>query len=101
MPKYFYNATSLEGEPRTGVKEAESEQQLAKILRQEGYILVSAHLEERKKRLEIFGSLSKISLKEKLFFTRNLRLMIKSGISLPKALNILSAQSRNQRFQGI
>jgi len=99
MPKYFYQATSAEGEIQSGVVEAKDESELAKNLRQEGFILVSASLEKNKKKFGFLGNLKGISLKEKLFFTRNLRLMIKSGISLPKALSILSTQAGNKKFQ--
>ncbi|MCX6764656.1 MAG: type II secretion system F family protein [Candidatus Nealsonbacteria bacterium] len=101
MPKYFYQATSAQGELQSGVQEAKDESELAKTLRNEGYILVSASLEKKKERFGFLGKLKGISLKDRLFFTRNLRLMIKSGISLPKALSILSAQTGNKKFQEI
>ena len=99
MPRYFYTATSLKGEPKTGTSEAKNERELARSLRKEGYILVSASLEKSKKKIKIFQNLIGVSLKEKLFFTRNLRLMIKTGISLPKSLNILSLQTENKKFK--
>ena len=101
MPKYFYQATSAEGEIESGFLDAKDEAELAKNLRQKGYILVSASLEKKKERFGFFRNIKGISLKDKLFFTRNLRLMIKSGISLPKALSILSAQTGNKKFQEI
>ncbi len=42
--------------------------------------------------------LSKVPLKEKLFFTQYLGLMLKSGISLSSALEALSKQTPNKRF---
>jgi len=101
MPKYFYTATSLKGETKTGVLEAEDEHELARILRKEKYVLVSASLEKSKRGLKIFQSLIGVSLKEKLFFTRNLRLMIKAGVSLPRALKILANQTENKNFQKV
>ena len=101
MPKYFYQATSNEGEIQSGVLEAKDESELAKTLRQKGYILVSANLEEKKEKLNFLKKIQGVSLKDILFFTRNLKLMIKSGISLPKALSILSAQTANKKFKNI
>jgi type IV pilus assembly protein PilC len=101
MPKYFYQATSAEGEIESGILEAKDESELAKNLRQKGYILVSASLEEEKERLGFLRRFKKVSLKDVLFFTRNLGLMIKAGISLPKALSILSAQTANKKFKEI
>ena len=99
MPKYFYTATSPEGETKTGTSEAHNEQELAKLLRKEGYILISANLEGSKKKINFFSKLSGVPIKEKLFFTRNFRLMIKAGVPLPKALNILTSQSKHKGFQ--
>jgi len=101
MPKYFYTAKSFSGEGRTGILEAKDEFQVARILRQEGYILISAHLEEGEKKglqfsLPFFGG---VSLTEKMMFTRNLRIMIAAGISLPRALETLTLQSKNKKFR--
>jgi len=101
MPKYFYTATSLAGESKTGVFEAENESELARLLRKEEYILISASIEKPKKKIEVFSKLTKVPLKEKLFFTRNFRLMIKTGVPLPKALKILSSQSGNKKFEEV
>lgn len=102
MPKYFYTAKSFQGEGRTGILEAKDEHQLARILRQEGYILISANLEEEeKKKFEIpFPFLGGVSLTEKMMFTRNLRIMIAAGISLPRALETLASQSKSKKFKG-
>ncbi len=43
-------------------------------------------------------SLSRIPLKEKLFFVQHLRLMLKSGISLSIAITTLASQSTNKYF---
>jgi len=99
MPKYFYTATSLDGEPQSGVLEAKDENELAKNLRKEGYMLVSSSLEKQKNKINFISKLSKVPLKEQLFFTRNFRLMIRAGVPLPKALTILSTQTRNEKFK--
>jgi len=103
MPHYFFIARSLKGESKSGILEAKDVHQLAKLLRQQGYLLISATLKEeevKKKKFAIslpfFG---RVSLKEKMFFTNNLRVMIKAGLSLPKALRILASQSKNKRFR--
>jgi len=99
MPKYFYTATSLTGEPKSGISEAKNEHELAGLLRKEGYLLISASLEKSKKEIKIFSKIQKVPLKEKLFFTRNFRLMIKTGVPLPKALEILAVQAKNEKFK--
>ena len=104
MPKYFYTARSKSGELKSGTAEAKSERDLAGILRNEGFILVQASLEEKrsKKRLEItIPFLNRVSLKEKMFFTRNLGVMVASGISLPRAVKILVAQTKSKKFKQV
>ena len=103
MPRYFYIAKSLKGESQAGTVEAKDEHQLARTLRQQGLILIRAELEkekEKKRKFEIpLSFFGRVSLKEKLFFTRNLRVMIAAGLSLPRALRTLAEQSKNKKFK--
>lgn len=46
-------------------------------------------------------TLTPISLKEKLFFVQHLGLMLKSGISLARALKTLADQSENKHFKQV
>lgn len=102
MPSYRYTAKSFKGEVKSGVLEAKDEHELARILRQSGFILTSANIKEKKRRqinLNSFNFLGGVSLTERMMFTRNLRVMISAGISLPRALTILSSQSKSQRLR--
>ena len=103
MPKYFYTAKSMEGETTSGTKEAKDERELGKILHQEGYILISANLEEEKKRgLRLNFSIGKkVSVVEKMMFTRNLQIMVSAGLPIPRALNLLAGQAKNKRFRSV
>lgn len=102
MPKYSFVAKSFEGETKTGSAEAANVSQLAENLRKEGFVLVRAEIEEEKKKkggwrfsLGFLG----VPLAEKIFFTRNLQVMVASGMSLPRALSSLSQQVKNRRFR--
>ncbi len=102
MPRYSYIAKNLSGESRPGTMEAENEHELAAILRQEGCILIKTNLEEKglKKGFSIsIPFIGWIPLTEKIMFTRNLRVMVSAGVSLPRALNILAVQSKNKKFK--
>lgn len=103
MPKYFYTARSqITGEPKSGTIEAKNIHEIAKTLHQEGYVLISATLEEdfNKKIFDIsIPFLDRVSLKEKIFFTRNLRVMIGSGLPLPRALKTLASQTKSRKFK--
>jgi len=100
MPRYFYIAKSLKGEEKTGVLEAKSERELAQILRQDGYVLISASQEKEKKKNFSFAFFKQsISLTDKMMFTRNLQVMVSAGISLPRAIRTLSLQTKNKNFK--
>lgn len=100
MPKYFYIAQSSIGESKSGVMEAKDEHQLARALRQEGLILIRAKLEEKKKKkFEISFPSFGVSLTEKMFFTRNLQIMISAGLPFPRAIATLAAQTRSKIFK--
>jgi len=103
MSLYFYTAKSLKGEPKSGTLEAKDKSELARALRQEGYVLIKADLEgeeiKRKKFKISLLSLRWVSLTEKMMFTRNLQVMIAAGISLPRALGILALQTRSKKFK--
>lgn len=100
MPNYSYTAKSIKGKEKTGILEAKSERDLAAILHQEGYVLISASLgKSKKKKLKLNFSFRGPSLTDKIMFTRNLSVMISAGISLPRALKVLSSQTKNKKFE--
>lgn len=105
MPAYSYTAKSFEGEIKSGVLEVKDEHELVKILHQQGFVLVKAEEEAGQKskfNIEInIPFLNRVKLSEKLMFTRNLRVMVGAGISLPRSLRILALQSKNKKFVSV
>lgn len=102
MPKYFYQAASLEGAHVTGEEEAKDEKELAKALREKGRVLISAKSEKGKRfsvSLDLSSSLFGVTLTEKLMFIRNLKVLVGAGVSLPKSLEILGQQVKSKKFK--
>lgn len=103
--KIFYTAKSFNGETKSGEIEAKNERELAEQLRSDGYVLTSFKEIEGEKtgniQVKFLDKIIGVSLKEKLMFTRNLGVMISSGLPLSRAIKNISAQTRNQRFQKI
>ena len=102
MPHYSYTAKSLTGEEKSGTLEAKDMHQLARALRDEGLILVRADSEAKteKRKFEIsLPFFNNVSLAEKMFFTRNLQIMINAGAPLPKAIGTLASQAKNSAFK--
>jgi len=107
MPKYFFKAKSQKGKPYSSAQEASNKQELARNLRQEGYLLISADTKKTESPFSIYGVsgllpfFGRVSLKDKIVLTRNLKVMISAGVSLPKALKTLSAQSKNKKLKKV
>lgn len=99
MALYSYAAKSLAGEEQRGSREAKDKFELAKSLREEGYILISS--EEAKTRLtfRLPSFLRRVSTAEKMIFARNLAVMIAAGLALARSLEVLAKESRNHKFQ--
>lgn len=98
MPNFLYTAKSLDGETKTGSLVAEDIRELAQILKKDRLILVDAKSKIEKKK-SVFGSFfsgRKVSISEKMFMTRNLSIMVSTGLPLVKGFSILSAQAKTK-----
>lgn len=105
MPTYFYTAISSKGERTSGTEIAKNEHELARILRDKGYLTTSAVLHEKKRGgFHLFGFFEKfrgVALSERLLFVRNLNVMAASGVPLSRALDVLALQTKSKRFGDI
>ena len=100
MPKFTFTAKSQKGEAYSGAREAGNELELARALRQEGHILISAIAEKGKKPFSFslpsfFFFWARVSAKEKMIFARNLQVMLGAGVALPRTLHTLSEQAKS------
>lgn len=110
MLNFSYSAAKQNGEVVKGEREAESEKILATTLKSEGLLLLRtqasagsglARLNLKIDLLEIMSRLRPISLVEKMFFTRNLAVMIAAGLPLTRAMDALAEESANPKFKKI
>lgn len=99
MKKFFFEAKTQEGKRQTGEMEASDVFELAKILKKEGLFLIRAKEKKEEKKKISFFSFSRVSITEKLFFTRNLKIMISAGVPLVKAILTLSNQTKSRVFK--
>ena len=103
--KAIYTAKSFSGETKGGEMEVKNERDLAASLRADGYILTSfkeiKKEESAKIKIRILDRIRGVSLKEKMMFARNLRVMISSGLTLSRAVHNISVQTKNKRFSEI
>jgi type IV pilus assembly protein PilC len=103
--RVFYSAKNYSGETKSGEMDVKNERDVATQLRAEGYILTSfKELKEEKANevgVKFLDRLFSISLKDKLMFTRNMSVMIASGLPISRAVKNISVQTRNKKFQSI
>lgn len=104
MPKYLYTAKNIQtGASLGGEQTAENEHALAQDLRTRGFLLTS-HSEVKEKReidVPLLSFFQRVPLKEKMLFTRNLAVMISSGLPVPRAIQNMSVQTKNKRFSKV
>lgn len=106
MPKFSYRARDKSGKETKGFKDANDRYELARFLRTDGLLLLSAEdvsLGDAKKgfnfSLTLPRWLMRVKLTEKIIFSKNLGIMIGAGLPLTRALDALARESHNPKFQ--
>jgi type IV pilus assembly protein PilC len=103
--KLFYTAKNYSGEIKSGEAEVKSESELALELRSEGYVLTSSKElkseDKNKIKVKFLDRIFGLSIKDRLMFTRNLSVMVASGLPLTRAIKNLASQTKNKRFSDI
>ena len=104
MPKFLYTVKNItNGETSGGEMEAKDEKTLAQDLRAQGLLVTSLKQTEEEPILQVkfFDRFKSVPLKEKMTFTRNLSVMISSGLTVSRAVQNLNIQTRNKTFKNI
>ncbi len=101
MPIFSYTAASKEGKQQTGTIEAANFIMAGHLLKEQGLVPMDLTEKNTFDWKIYFQKFSSISLKEKIAFIQNLHLLLKSGVSAPRAMRIISKQTSNFKFRGI
>jgi type IV pilus assembly protein PilC len=107
MPQsYAYKVRDKHGKTLTGSIDAESTALVANKLRQMGYVPIAIDKKASggmKKEFKIPGTSggSKIKVKEVSVFSRQFAVMINSGLTLLRSLQILAAQTDNKKLAAV
>jgi len=102
MPKFKYLAKNKKGEEKKGLIQTGTEKEVAEKIKEDGYWPIS--IEKIKKdaaRKKLFPGIRSVPLKEKMIFCRHLGVMISSGLSMSRALDILGEQESNKGFKRV
>lgn len=97
MTTFLYKARNGISEIQTGQLNAKNRTELAALLKQKKLVLVSAEEFKEKKEFKLFVS-KKVGLVDKMLFTRNLAVMLRSGLPFSRSLSILSEQTKSKYF---
>jgi len=97
---YDYSVRDKSGKIVSGKLDAESQAAVASKLKQMGYapVSISEYKAGMKKELSIPGFGKKVKLKDLAIMSRQFAVMINSGLSLLRALTILTEQSENKEL---
>ncbi|MEA2006977.1 MAG: type II secretion system F family protein [Patescibacteria group bacterium] len=103
MAKFIYVAKNQEGEVQNGEMEASEEREVVEALRKDDFwpTTITKKKEQKKTKTSIMNSFMSVPLKNRMIFCRHLGVMINSGLSLSKALVILSSQEKNKTFKTV
>ncbi|MFA6183939.1 MAG: type II secretion system F family protein [Parcubacteria group bacterium] len=104
MPKFLYVAKNYDGEIKTGELVAKDEQGVAQQLKSDGFLVTSVREMEEddgKVKVDFMDRFTKIDLKDKMMFARNLSVMISSGLTVSKSIRNLADQTKNKKFTQI
>jgi len=100
--KFQYQARTKDGIVQVGTVEASSRSRAVVLLQEQGLFITALNIEEKKpffaRELALLGGAKK---KELVNFTRQLSLMIKSGVGLVEALRSIALQSEKEIFREI
>lgn len=104
MPKFNFKAVKPSGETYEDVRESPDKFSLYKEVKNQGDTIV--HVEEEKTRVNyftiIFGYIfGRVGTHERIIFAKNLGAMLKAGLSLSRALNVLERQTKNRGLKNI
>ena len=101
MANFFYKAKSIDGKIKIGNSDAKDVKELAQNLRGEGLFLAKVDSKTEKKETISNPLLfsRRVSMGEKMLMTRNLWIMVSTGLPLVKGFSILAAQSKSKRMK--
>lgn len=100
MMRFRYRAKNDRGDVVGGVVRADNVLAAEKILRQNNLVTVDI-FPETSQVFSLWGLRKRVSLKDKAIFSSQLSTMISAGLALPKAVNIIAAQTDNQYLKTI
>lgn len=101
MPDFSYTAITKAGQRVTASIQAVNVQAAGHALKEQGLLPLDIAPLRKTSSWAFLKTITTISLDEKIGFVENLSIMLKSGIPLTRAMQILVKQTKNARFNGV
>lgn len=104
--QFLYKAKTFDGQVKYGKINARNKGDLNKKLNDLSLIPISIEEEggaggKKKKGFSISKIIKRVSVVDKMLFARNLRAMLKAGLSFARAISVLTEQTNNEYFKDI
>ena len=100
MPKFKYEARNPQGQNVSGFIEADNQLTARRALRKERMLVIDLEeISEQKQTRFAFNDRFPINTKDRVFFCRQLTMMLKSGLTLVNTLTIMSKEFPKQRMR--
>ncbi len=99
MPFYEYTAADSDGKLKTSEMEAVDRATVISYLKDQKLLVVSVKEKNPKPLGKVFGG--KISAVDKISLTENLAIMLKAGVNMPEALEVIGRDSKNPYFKQV
>ncbi|HVY68275.1 MAG TPA: type II secretion system F family protein [Patescibacteria group bacterium] len=99
--EFSYTAVSKDGRKETATIQAASLAAAGHLLKEQGLLATEIEPVQEKSWLGSLKTISTISLDEKISFIENLGVMLKAGIAISRALQILVKQTHNPKMKSI
>ncbi len=98
MPKYWYNSKNISGQELSGEYDAADRESVVAMLRQSGYFPLEIKQMPNK---DTRVTKRKVSEKSLSVFCSQMATVLKAGVSLPQAFEIMTGQTQDKRFNAI
>jgi type IV pilus assembly protein PilC len=99
MATFSYQAASKDGKTESGTIEAANLVAAGHLLKEQGLIPLDLSEKTHRDIMAILSSYGTVPLKEKIAFIQNLDLLLRSGVSAPRAMRIIANQTGNKKFK--
>jgi len=96
---FIYTAKNQKGKEVFGKITAQSDKQAIEMLKSQGLFVLKLDRGGGQKQLGNISFRKKVSLKDKIIFTKELAMMIRGGLALVEALGALEEQTENPNFK--